>query len=42
MIVHGTLHLLGFEDNTNENKTIMTKLEDKYIALDNENIISIV
>ena len=42
VLIHGTLHLLGFEDNTNENKTIMTKLEDKYIALDNENIISIV
>ena len=42
ILIHGALHLIGFEDNTNENKTIMTKLEDKYIALDNENIISIV
>ena len=42
VLIHGILHLLGFEDNTNENKTIMTKLEDKYIALNNEDIISIV
>ena len=42
VLIHGTLHLLGFEDNTDEKKHIMTKLEDKYMALDNENIISIV
>ena len=42
VLVHGTLHLLGFEDNTKENKSIMTQLENKYIALDDENIISII
>ena len=42
VLIHGTLHLLGFEDNTDEKKYIMTKLEDKYMDLDNKNIISIV
>ena len=42
VLIHGALHLLGFEDNTDEKKSIMTKLENKYMALDNEDIISIV
>ena len=42
VLIHGALHLLGFEDNTHEKKSIMTKLENKYMALDNEDIISIV
>ncbi len=42
VLVHGALHLLGFEDNTKDKKSIMTQLENKYIALDDENIISII
>ena len=42
VLIHGALHLLGFEDNTDEKKSIMTKLENKYMALDNEDIISVV
>ena len=42
ILIHGTLHLLGFEDNTTTKKNIMTKLENKYIALDNTDIISII
>ena len=42
VVIHGTLHLLGFEDNTATKKNIMTKLENKYMALDNNNIISII
>ena len=42
VLIHGTLHLLGFKDNTDGKKVIMTKLEDKYMALDNKNIISII
>ena len=42
VLIHGALHLLGFEDNTNEKKTIMTKLEDQYMSLDNKDLITIV
>lgn len=28
LIIHGSLHLLGFEDNTDENKSKMTKMEN--------------
>ena len=42
VLIHGALHLLGFEDNTNEKKSIMTKLEDQYMSLDNKNLITIV
>ena len=40
ILIHGTLHLLGFEDNTATKKDIMTSLEDKYIALCNKDIIT--
>ena len=42
VLIHGGLHLLGFADNTDRKKTIMTKLENKYMALYNEDIISII
>ena len=42
VLIHGTLHLLGFEDNTDKKKSIMTKLEDKYMVLNHKDIISIV
>jgi len=31
IIIHGLLHLLGFNDKTDEEKTIMTKKEDFYL-----------
>ncbi len=31
LIIHGTLHLLNYKDNTEEEKLIMTKLENKYL-----------
>ena len=31
VIVHGTLHLCGYEDNTERKKNAMRKLEDKWI-----------
>lgn len=31
--VHGLLHLLGFEDKTDEGKNKMQALEDKYLSL---------
>jgi len=31
VMVHGLLHLIGYEDNTVENKAIMTAMEDLYL-----------
>lgn len=33
VIVHGTLHLLGYTDKSDETKKIMTAKEDEYITL---------
>ena len=30
-MIHGTLHLLGYLDKTNEEKAQMTQMEDKYL-----------
>lgn len=32
MIIHGILHLLGFDDTTRDNKSVMTKEENKWLA----------
>ena len=32
LIIHGNLHLLGFEDETEEEKTEMTKLENDFLS----------
>lgn len=32
VIVHGVLHLLGFNDSTDEEKIIMRRLENKFIS----------
>ncbi|MFH0761470.1 MAG: rRNA maturation RNase YbeY [Bacteroidota bacterium] len=31
VMVHGILHLIGYDDNTKENKSIMTGMEDLYL-----------
>lgn len=31
LVVHGTLHLLGYDDQTDDDKAIMTGFEDKYL-----------
>ncbi|MEA1986735.1 MAG: rRNA maturation RNase YbeY [Candidatus Marinimicrobia bacterium] len=31
VVIHGVLHLLGFEDDTKESKTEMTNLENKFL-----------
>ena len=31
IVIHGTLHLIGYEDNTKEKKDEMTKIEDFFI-----------
>ena len=32
VLIHGVLHLLGFEDSSKKQKKQMTELEDKYIS----------
>ena len=32
IMVHGVLHLIGFNDDTKENKAIMTSMEDVYLG----------
>ena len=41
VIIHGVLHLLGFEDDTKIEKTQMTKLENINMAFTSEEIIFI-
>ncbi|MEO1513971.1 MAG: rRNA maturation RNase YbeY [Bacteroidota bacterium] len=33
VIVHGTLHLIGFDDKSAEDKQKMTQMEDRYLAI---------
>ena len=40
VLIHGTLYLMGFEDDSDEEKNIMTKLEDKYLRINKHNVIS--
>lgn len=40
VIIHGLLHLLGFEDNSEEDKTTMTKLENQYLNILSEPLLS--
>ena len=40
IVIHGLLHLVGYNDLTNSDKKQMTSLEDKYINLSKGEIIS--
>jgi len=40
IVIHGLLHLVGYNDLTNLDKKQMTSLEDKYIKLSKGEIIS--
>lgn len=33
VLIHGVLHLVGYQDNTSENKKIMTQKENYYLQL---------
>lgn len=33
VIIHGVLHLVGYEDDSDQKKEIMHKLEDKYLTV---------
>lgn len=35
VMVHGLLHLIGYDDQTNETKAIMRQMEDEYLSLFN-------
>ena len=35
VLIHGCLHLCGWEDDTEESKAAMTRCEDHYLALNN-------
>ena len=35
LIIHGCLHLIGFEDQTNKEKILMTRMENKYLNIAN-------
>ena len=39
IIIHGLLHLVGYDDQTKKDKENMTELEDKYMALHNDIIL---
>ena len=39
MIIHSSLHLVGYEDNTIDTKSKMTQLEDKYLSLNSEPLL---
>ena len=39
MIVHSSLHLVGYEDETSNTKSEMTQLEEKYLNLNSQALI---
>ena len=39
IIIHGVLHLMGYEDIKKNEKSVMTNLENQYISLDSRPVI---
>jgi rRNA maturation RNase YbeY len=39
MVVHSSLHLVGYEDETPDSKAVMTKFEEKYLKLNSQTLI---
>ena len=39
MVVHSSLHLVGYEDETPDAKSEMVKLEDKYLSLNSQALL---
>ena len=39
IIIHGTLHLIGYNDQTNSQKENMTRLENKYLKINPKEVI---
>jgi rRNA maturation RNase YbeY len=40
MIIHSSLHLVGYEDEDTDDKGKMTSLEEKYLKLNTENVMA--
>ena len=40
IMIHGILHLIGYKDQTNSQKENMTKLENKYLAMNLKKVIN--
>ena len=41
IIIHGVLHLIGYKDDTIKNKKIMDDLEEKFLKIDNKELIKL-
>ena len=41
VLIHGVLHLVGYDDNNEKEKKIMKNLEDKYLCFINKELISL-
>ena len=41
IIIHGLLHVLGYNDDTDKNKNNMTKLENKYMSFISKTLLKI-
>ena len=39
MVVHSSLHLVGYEDDTADAKAEMAKLEEKYLSLNSQALL---
>ena len=41
IIIHGLLHIIGYNDDTDKNKNNMTKLENKYMSFISKTLLKI-
>ena len=41
IIIHGVLHLIGYEDDTSNDKKIMNNIEEKFLKIDNRELIKL-
>ena len=41
ILIHGILHLVGYDDDNEKEKKIMKNLEDKYLCFSNEQLVSL-
>ena len=41
IIIHGVLHLIGYKDDTINNKKVMSDLEEKFLKIDNKELIKL-
>ena len=41
IIIHGVLHLIGYKDDTMKDKKVMNDLEEKFLKIDNKELIKL-